>query len=289
MKLPKFDYARPESLNDAVSLLARDDAKVIAGGQSLLPMMAYRLAAPSLLVDIRHLPEISGVHFGEKAISIGAGVRWRDILFSAELKAKHPLIVEAVSHIAHYQIRNRGTIGGSLAHADPAAEMPAVALCCEAVLSIFGSSGWREIPIDEFLIGPLTTSLEADDIIVKIDFPLWDPRRKHSFSEFARRKGDFALAGICMTLDFDPGAQTRRARVVSFGASEQQVRLIETEAFLENTKLDLDACHEAAKIASEEIVAVSDLHSSEQYRRSICGTLVRRGLVGILAEFGHEN
>lgn len=284
MKLPKFDYERPASLQDAVSLLAREDSKVLAGGQSLLPMMAYRLAAPSLLVDIRNIPEISDVRFGEKSISIGSCVRWRDILMNAELRARHPLIVEAVTHVAHYQIRNRGTIGGSLAHADPAAEMPAVALCCEATVRIFGRQGWREIPIEEFLIGPLATSLEPDEILVEINFPNWNQRRKYSFSEFARRKGDFALAGICVTLDFGEATLVKQARVVCFGASEQQVRLSETEAFLETIKLTADACREAGRIAQSEVQAATDIHSSAEYRKSLCGTLLRRGLTEIMTD-----
>jgi carbon-monoxide dehydrogenase medium subunit len=198
--------------------------------------------------------------------------------------------VEAVTHIAHYQIRNRGTIGGSLAHADPAAEMPAVALCCEATLRIFGKQGWREVPIEEFLVGPLTTSLEPDEILVEIDFPNWDQRRKHSFSEFARRKGDFALAGICVALDFGAATDVTQARVVCFGASEQQARLSKTEAFLETIKLTADACREASRIAKSEVQATTDLHSSADYRKSLCGTLLRRGLTGILAECGgHAN
>lgn len=288
MKLPAFDYERPTCLQDAVSLLAREDAKVLAGGQSLLPMLAYRLAAPSLLVDIRHLPEMSSIRFGDKTISIGACVRWRDILNNAELKARHPLIVEAVTHIAHYQIRNKGTIGGSLAHADPAAEMPAVALCCGATLRIFGKQGWRETPIEEFLIGPLTTSLEADEVLVEVIFPIWRSTSKFSFSEFARRKGDFALAGICIALNLEASTDVKEARIVCFGAAEKQIRLSETEAFLEAAKLTADVCVEAGRIAKREIQATTDIHSTAEYRKSLCGTLLKRGLTQILTECGGD-
>lgn len=283
MKLPRFDYEQPKSLEDAISLLAREDAKVLAGGQSLFPMMAYRLATPSLLVDIRQLPELSDVRFDDDAISIGSCVRWRDILTHKELKARHPLIVEAVTHIAHYQIRNRGTIGGSLAHADPAAEMPAVALCCDARLKIVGPQGDREISMEEFLIGPLTTSLDSDEILVEIKFPNWHKDRKYSFSEFARRRGDFALAGLCVALDMADDSAVKFARVVCFGACEQQTRLSGTEDFLQTTRLTAEACREASRIAQSEIEATTDLHSTAEYRRSLCGTLLRRGLSGILA------
>jgi aerobic carbon-monoxide dehydrogenase medium subunit len=282
MKLPKFDYVQPKTLEEAISYLKREDAKVLAGGQSLLPMMAYRMAAPSLLIDVRHVPELLTVRVeGEKTV-IGACLRWVDLLHHKGVKEHQPLIPEAVQHIAHYQIRNRGTIGGSLSHADPAAEMPAVAVCCEAVLNVLGSMGWRRLSIEEFLLGPLTTALEPDELLVEVEFPAWNPERKFAFIEFARRKGDFALAGICTALDLDRNGNIERARVVSFGVTDTQRRLPSTEAYLESERLSLNVCAKAAQIAVSEIDASTDLHATAEYRKALSGTLLRRSLSSML-------
>jgi aerobic carbon-monoxide dehydrogenase medium subunit len=284
MKLPKFDYVKPTTLEEAISFLQQQDAKVLAGGQSLLPMMAYRMASPSLLVDVRSIPELSSIRFGDQVIAVGACVRWVELLKNKRLLEQQPLIAEAVQHIAHYAIRNRGTIGGSLSHADPAAEMPAVALCCDAELRTCSSSGWRRIPISEFLLGPLTTALEPDEILVEVEFPKWRRARKFAFVEFARRKGDFALAGICLALDLDDSSRVTQARVVCFGASDIQRRLSATEAFLETELLNPAVCAAAGELAASEIEAATDIHATAEYRKSLSGTLLKRSLLGMLGE-----
>src|SRR5262245_27774422 len=158
MKMPPFEYACPATVSEAVQLLAsRDDAKALAGGQSLLPILAFRLARPSLLVDLRKLGDLRGIRISEKGVSLGAMTRWRDIEDDARLDTAHPLLKAAIAHVAHYQIRNRGTVGGSLAHADPAAEMPGIAVTCEAEIAVIGSSGQRVIKAGDFFQGPLTT------------------------------------------------------------------------------------------------------------------------------------
>jgi aerobic carbon-monoxide dehydrogenase medium subunit len=288
MKLPKFDYVKPGTLDEAVDLLQREDAKVLAGGQSLLPMMAYRMAAPSLLIDVRAICELSSIRFDEEVTAIGACVRWVELLENARLKERQPLIPEAVQHIAHYAIRNRGTIGGSLSHADPAAEMPAVALCCDATLRARSSRGWRRIPIYDFLLGPLTTTLEPDEVLVDVEFPKWRRGRKFAFAEFARRKGDFALAGICLALDLNEDLHVAQARVVSFGISDVQRRLSATEAFLETVVLTPAVCAAAAELAASEIDASTDLHATSEYRKSLSGTLLKRSLLGMLGERWHD-
>jgi aerobic carbon-monoxide dehydrogenase medium subunit len=284
MKLPKFDYVKPKTLEEAIGFLRQEDAKVLAGGQSLLPMMAYRMAAPSLLVDVRSISELSSIRFGEELIAVGACVRWVELLKNGRLTEQQPLIPEAVQHIAHYAIRNRGTIGGSLSHADPAAEMPAVALCCDAKLHTCSSNGWRRIPISEFLLGPLTTALEPDEILVEVEFPKWRRGRKFAFVEFARRKGDFALAGICLALDLHDSSCVTQARVVCFGASDVQRRLSTTEAFLETEFLTPAACAAAGELAASEIEASTDIHATAEYRKSLSGTLLKRALLGMLGE-----
>jgi aerobic carbon-monoxide dehydrogenase medium subunit len=284
MKLPKFDYVKPRTLEEAISFQQHEDAKVLAGGQSLLPMMAYRMAAPSLLVDVRSISELSSIRFADELTAIGACVRWVELLKSTRLAEQQPLIPKAVQHIAHYAIRNRGTIGGSLSHADPAAEMPAVALCCDAILRARSSSGWRRIPISEFLLGPLTTALESDEVLVEVEFPKWTRGRKFAFAEFARRKGDFALAGICMALNLNESSRVAQARVVSFGASDVQRRLSATETFLETELLTPAVCTAAAELAASEIEASTDLHATAEYRKSLSGTLLKRSLLGMLGE-----
>ena len=218
MKMPPFDYACPTTLSEAVALLASRDgeAKALAGGQSLLPMLAFRLAQPELLVDLRKLEVLRAIKINaEGGVTLGAMVRWRDILDDQRLVNAHPLLRAAIAEVAHYQIRNRGTVGGSLAHADPAAEMPGIAIACEAEISVVGRSGARVIKAADFFRGPLMTALTADEIIVDVRLPAWPPGRRWGFREFARRRGDFALAAAAALYDEDEngeGTQCPRRR-----------------------------------------------------------------------------
>src|ERR1700691_2675983 len=207
MKLPPFEYACPTTISEAVALLASHDgeAKPLAGGQSLVPMLAFRVASPSLLVDLRKLAELREIKIANDGVTLGAMVRWRDILDDARLRKAHPLLVAAVEHVAHYQIRNRGTVGGSIAHADPAAEMPGIVVTCEAKIAVVGKSGARVIEVADFFRGPLMTALTPDQIITEIRFPHWPARRRFGFAEFARRRGDFALAGDAVFYDVGGG------------------------------------------------------------------------------------
>src|SRR5262245_9654097 len=175
MKPPPFDYARARSVEEAVAFLAehRDEAKIIAGGQSLMPMLAFRMATPRLLVDIGPIATLRGISVDDRGVTLGALVRWCDIERHAQLSHAHPLLVEAVKHVAHYQIRNRGTVGGSLAHADPAAEFPGIAVACEAEIEIASSSGRRTIMAEEFFLHSLTTALAPDELIVSVRLPPW--------------------------------------------------------------------------------------------------------------------
>ena len=175
MKLPPFEYSCPTSLSDAIALLAAHggEAKPLAGGQSLVPMLAFRVASPSLVIDLRKLEELRQIKISGQGVTLGAMVRWRDILDDARLRAAHPLLVEAISHVAHYQIRNRGTVGGSLAHADPAAEMPGIAVTCDAEIVVAGKAATRTIAAVDFFQGPLMTALKPDEIITAIRLPPW--------------------------------------------------------------------------------------------------------------------
>src|SRR5687767_5826627 len=173
MKLPAFEYACPTTLREAIALLAdhNGEAKALAGGQSLMPMMAFRVAQPALLVDLRKLPGLKEIKIGADGVRIGALVRCRDILDDKRLNSAHPLLKAAISHVAHYQIRNRGTVGGSLAHAGPASEMPGIAVTCDAEIAVTGKGGARAIKAVDFLLGALTTALEPDEIITEVRLP----------------------------------------------------------------------------------------------------------------------
>src|SRR6201992_2443540 len=227
MKPPIFEYASPSTLAEPIALLASRNAsaKVISGGQSLMPMLAFRLAAPELLVDLKHLKNLDAIQIGEDGVRLGVKVRWCDIEGDVRLAASHPLLAEAIKHVAHYQIRNRGTVGGSVAHADPSAEMPGIALTCEARMTIVGSRGTRVEAAADFFTGPLETSLEPDEILTEIHLPPWPPARRWAFLEFARRKGDFAMAGVALFYDLDDEDRLVDAHVGAIGISDCPIRL----------------------------------------------------------------
>lgn len=279
MKLPAFDYACPTTLPEAVQLLAsREDAKVLAGGQSLVPMLAFRLVQPALLVDLRKLADLRGIRIGENGVTLGAMVRWRDIEDDARLAAAHPLLKAAVAHVAHYQIRNRGTVGGSIAHADPAAEMPGIALTCEAQIAVLGTSGTRIIPAAEFFRGALTTALAPDEIIVEMRLPPWPARRRWGFAEFARRRGDFALAAAAVFYDQDARGRAIDAHVGVIGVADRPLRLPTVEALLNGQTIDEATIARAETAAAAAVDPPEDIHASADYRRALAGTMVERAL-----------
>ena len=280
MKLPPFDYAAPATLDEAIALLAagRGTAKAIAGGQSFVPVMAFRLAAPSLLVDLRKVPGLGRIDIDKQGVRLGAKVRWRDILDDARLSTAHPLLQAAISHVAHYQIRNRGTAGGSLAHADPAAEMPGIAVTCDAQLVVAGTAGRRVIPAAEFFTGALSTVLGDDELIVEIRLPHWPAQRRWAFEEFALRRGDFALAGVAVFYDEDAAARAINAHIGIIGACTQPQRVAQAEAALNGKVVDATVIQSAARALSAAIDPPSDLHASAAYRRSLAGTLLERAL-----------
>jgi carbon-monoxide dehydrogenase medium subunit len=279
MKLPLFDYACPTSLADAVALLASHDgeAKLLAGGQSLVPMLAFRVASPALLVDLRKLPELRQIGIADGAITLGAMVRWRDILEHPQLAAAHPLLAQAVTHVAHYQIRNRGTVGGSLAHADPAAELPCVAVTCEAGIVVRGEAGPRTIAAADFFHGPLITALKSDEIITEIRFPAWPAPRRFGFCEFARRRGDFALAGVAVFFD-DDGGKAGNAHVGILGVADRPLRLGTVEKVLNGNPVDDATIARAEAAASAAVDPPDDIHATGAYRKTLIGVMVERAL-----------
>jgi aerobic carbon-monoxide dehydrogenase medium subunit len=280
MKLPPFEYACPTSISEAVALLAGHDgeAKPLAGGQSLVPMLAFRVAAPSLLVDLRKLEELRRIGITQDGVALGAMVRWRDILDDARLATAHPLLVAAVEHVAHYQIRNRGTVGGSIAHADPAAEMPGIAVTCDAQIAVIGKAGTRVIAAGDFFEGPLMTVLKADEIITEIRLPRWPAKRRFGFQEFARRRGDFALAAAAVFYDSDDNGMTRNAHVGVIGVGDRPTRLPSVEAVMNGQKISEAVIAKAEAAASAAVDPRDDIHASGAYRKALVGVMVERAL-----------
>lgn len=280
MKLPAFEYACPATLDEAVALLASHDgeAKPLAGGQSLMPMMAFRVAQPSLLVDLRKLPDLNRIVIGEDGVRLGAMVRWRDIQDDKRLVTAHPLLQAAIAHVAHYQIRNRGTVGGSVCHADPAAEMPGIAVTCEAEMTAMGKAGRRVIRAADFFAGALTTSLEPDEILIEVKLPAWPRGRRYGFQEFARRRGDFAMAGVAVFYDTDASGVAVNAHVGVIGVGDRQRRLSSAEAAINGNVVDDESIARAARAASAEVEPQDDIHASAAYRRALTGTMLERAL-----------
>ena len=280
MKLPLFDYARPQSLAEAVALLAahQGDAKALAGGQSLIPMLAFRIAAPSLIVDLGKVAELKRISIDEDGVTLGAMVRYRDILDDAALRAAQPLLVEAVGHVAHYQIRNRGTVGGSLAHADPAAELPCIALTCAAEIKAIGVNGARTIAAADFFRGPLTTALEPDEIISAVHLPPWPAGRRFGFAEFARRQGDFAVAAAALFYDRAADGTARNVHVGVIGGADRPLRLRPVEAAIEGRVIDAATIVAAVAATRAAVDPGDDIHASGAYRRVLLGVMVERAL-----------
>lgn len=278
MKLPDFDYVRPTSLSEAYALLSGPNARAIAGGQSLLPIMAFRLASPATLVDIGRLPELGGITVSDNHIRLGAAVRWNEIERHAGLKAAFPLLTTAIDHVAHYQIKTRGTAGGSLAHADPASEFCGIAVTCDAIIHVGCNAGQRVVAAADLFTGPLETSLKDGELITAIEFKRLPDDRRWGFEEFARRRGDFALAGIAVHFDFSSG-KVADAHIGVIGANDRPIRLSKAEAALNGRALDAATIDAATAAARGQVQPHNDIHGSAEYRRSLVGTLLERALI----------
>jgi aerobic carbon-monoxide dehydrogenase medium subunit len=280
MKLPSFEYACPATISEAIALIAAHDgdAKPLAGGQSLLPMMAFRVASPSLLVDLRKLSGLREIRIADDGVTLGAMTRWRDILDDPRLRTAHPLLVAAVEQVAHYQIRNRGTVGGSVAHADPAAELPGIVVTCEATIAAVGRDGMRLIAAADFFVGPLMTALKPDEIITEIRFPTWPERRRFGFSEFARRRGDFALAAAALFYDEDGAGRAYGAHVGVIGVGDRPLRLTAVEDCINGNEINETIIAKAEKATSAAVEPPDDIHASGAYRKALAGVMVERAL-----------
>jgi carbon-monoxide dehydrogenase medium subunit len=279
MKLPYVEYEAPTTLAEAVGLLAeyQDEASVLAGGQSLIPLMALRLARPAVLIDINGLSELSLVAVTDGRVSIGAMTREYVAEDSATVGDTVPLLAAALPLIGHEAIRSRGTIGGSLAHADPAAELPAVALALDAEFVVRGPAGERVIPAADWFEGYLATSRRPDELLTEVRFPAAGPGTGVAFLEVARRHGDFAIVGLAVSLTLADGVISD-ARLAFAGVSDVPVRATAAEDLLAGERPSAELFDEAARRATEDLDPPADLHGSSDYRKTVAAAVVRRGL-----------
>jgi carbon-monoxide dehydrogenase medium subunit len=279
MKPAPFEYFRPESVTDAVALLARHAgrAKLLAGGQSLVPLMNFRLLRPDALIDINRLSELKGIEEREGGLRIGALTRHAALEFSAVVRARFPVLAEAMAHVAHRAIRNRGTIGGSLAHADPAAELPLIAVLLDAGIRTRSASGSSSHAAQDFFVGPLTTTLADDEIVTEVALPPLPPGTGSAFAEVAMRGGDFAIAAVAATMTVADG-KIAEARLAVTGMGEVPLRLGEVEAAVTGHHPSPELIEAAARQARTAVEPASDLRASADYRRHLVGVLTERVL-----------
>ena len=287
MKPTQFDYHAPETVNEAALILAErgENAKVLAGGQSLIPMLALRLAVFDDLVDIGRIGELKGIERRNGSLWVGAGTTETAVGASAEVASAVPLLARATPLIGHFQIRNRGTLGGSIAHADPAAEYPAVALALDATMEAVSSRGLRSIAARDFFDGVWSTSLMPDELLAGVSFPVWAGRRGFAVEEFTRRHGDFAIAGAALGVELDGDDRILRCAIGLIGLGSTPERALRAEAALVGQLVnDLDP-EEVGRLAVANLESVPyDLHGSAEYRTQVGGVMVARAWVAASTE-----
>jgi aerobic carbon-monoxide dehydrogenase medium subunit len=289
MKAAPFDYAAPTSVEEAVGLLAEhgDEAKVLAGGQSLVPVLALRLARPGVLVDVNRVEGLAGVRRDNGAVRVGALTRHAAVEHDRELAGAVPLLARAAPLIGHFQIRNRGTIGGSLAHADPAAEWPAVALALDAELEVRSGGGARMIEAREFFLSTFMTALEPADLLVAAWFPAWGAGAGFAVEELARRSGDFAIAGVMCGVQV-AGGRVTRAAIALLGMGSTPLRADAAERQLAGSAPDGLDLGGLGRLAVAGLEPPGDIHASGDYRRRVGAALVSRALARALDEAQRE-
>lgn len=283
MKPAAFEYRVPHTLDEALALMAEHgyDAKILAGGQSLVPTMNFRLAQPSVLVDLNRLPELSGITQSDSGgVRIGAMTRQRTVERSQLVAERAPLVHDAMPYIAHVQIRNRGTFGGSLAHADPAAELPAIAVATNARLKLQSSTGERWVNAEDFYIALFTTELTPQEIVTEIELPPMAPNTGWSVQEVSRRQGDYAMAGAAALVTLDESGNCKQVRITYLSVGDGPVVAHNAIRLLTGDKPTTEAIEEAANVAAQEDVdPISDIHASANYRRHLVKVLTKRVLL----------
>lgn len=278
MKPVDFDYHRPQTLDEALSFLAEfEDAKLLAGGQSLMPMMNFRFVVPEHLIDLNCVGELSGIKEAGSRLTIGAMTRQRDIELSPIVQRRTPLIPEAYGLVSHRQIRNRGTLGGSLCHLDPASEQPCFLAAQGARLHVRSLRGERSIDMADWTQGYMTPALEADEILRAIDVDVWPAGHGWSFTEYARRQGDYAIVGVAVLATCDSQRRFKKVAIALCGIAPGPVRLDGLEQVLVGQAADEGALR-AAESAARDLEPMADAHVSSDYRTHLAGTLTRRAL-----------
>lgn len=279
MKPAPFDYVRPTTIADAVRHLSdsKGEGKVLAGGQSLVPLLNFRLASPRLLVDLNRVAGLSYITLADDELLIGSMTRTRDVERDATVRRLMPVLSDATSWIGHVQIRNRGTVGGSIAHADPAAELPALTLLLDGSITIAGPAGQRTLPAEDLYLGFLTTTLAEDEIVTEVRLHVPASEATWGFHEFAQRHGDFALAGAAVLLTPDAEGKTREARVVVFGGPDRALRSSDGEAALIGTEPTPALIKHAADLAATQSLS-DDPRPDAPYRRQVTAAMVSRAL-----------
>tara|TARA_B100000401_G_scaffold312712_1_gene215693 strand:- start:111 stop:989 length:879 start_codon:yes stop_codon:yes gene_type:complete len=278
MKPAPFKYHDPKTLSELVELMSNlDDAKILAGGQSLMPMMNMRYVTPEDVIDINGVNELDFIKLENDHLTIGSMTRQKDILSNQEIFDKAPIFREALNHVGHIQTRSRGTIGGSLCHLDPSAEIPALASLYDASLTVVNREGSREIHIDEWVLAYMMPSISDEEILTSISIPVWKNPHGYAFIEFARRHGDFAVCGAGTLVEIDTNDIISKVAIVVAGVDVKPLRLSTLESDLIGKKATKDTLEYACSSA-KKIEAISDVYFSTQYRQRLAGTLVKRSL-----------
>jgi len=291
MKPAPFEYHAPDSIEEALFLLHNhgSDAKILAGGQSLVPAMNFRVLQPAMLIDLNRLKELEYVRENGECLRIGAMTRERTLEFDSHIVNRSPLLHEAAPNIAHPQIRNRGTIGGSIANADPAAELPVLMLALNARLRARNTSGERWIDAQDFFVGMFTTALEPDEILLEIELPFMPPRTGWSFMEVAPRAGDYALMGVAALVTLDEDGKCKHAKLVYLNAGDGPVEAKESAQLLAGESLNEQLIESAAARASEkEINPFGNIHTSPDFQRHLAKVLTRKALKQAIQRAGEK-
>ena len=285
MKPNQFQYVRAETIKDAVVLLHElsNAGRLIAGGQSLVPTMALRMASPEVLIDISNVSELATIEHMQNVLHIGAGARYADILTSSVVTKTCPLLTQAIPFIAHEAIRNRGTVGGSLAHADPAAELPGCMLALDARIVVQSVAGQRAIPAGEFFLGTYLTALRDDELIVSVEIPVISDGERHLFQELTRRSGDYAMLGAAVFIATD-GSKIKDARLAFFSVGDKALLANGASAMLIGQSLTPEILEDCATMAAQELDCLGDLYNSAAMKRHLVKTLTRRVLGELLKE-----
>ena len=287
MKPALFDYIAPETVAEAITALAAEPmARPLAGGQSLIPTMNFRLSSPSTLVDLRKVAGLRGIVVADRAIRVGAMTRHRELETHPGARQANPLIAEVMANVAHIAIRNRGTVGGSIAHADSAAELPCMLVATGGTVRAAGPDGERTVAADDLFSFHMTTTLEQAEVLTEVRIPTLAPATGHAFEEFARRRGDYALAGVCALITQDGDGACAEARLAGCGIGSRPVRLAAAEDVLRGRPVDEGALREAGEAAKAYVTAPGDLQASVPYRKDLLAALVRRTAARAAARAG---